>query len=119
VFVDLDAQARDAAMAVLTASDAPLREADDLVAAVTGTALRLIVAARVDLFLAGHQPDADAYLPIPWLPLEAQQHAALAQAKIGITGKDRDLPAAEALLARTAAFCMAAIDRLRSARGTS
>lgn len=119
VFVDLAALTRDAAIAVLNQSNAPVALADDLVAAVTGSGLKMVVAARVQLFVDGHQPEADAFLPIPWLPLEAQQHAALAQARIGITGKDRDLPQAERELALTAAFCMAAIDRLRAARGAS
>lgn len=119
VFVDLDAATRDAAVQSLKDSTAPIASAGDLVAAVTGAALKAIVAARVKLFLDGHTPENDEFLPVNWLPFEVQQHGALAAAQIGLTGKDRDLPAAEASLALAAACAMAAIDRLRAARGAS
>lgn len=120
VFVDLDAMSRDAAIQELAASDtAPIAQADELVASITGTSLKMIVAARVRLFLDGHTPEADEYLPIALLVHEAQQHAGQARAHIGTDDRDRDLVAAEASLATTAAFCMAAIDRLRQARGAS
>jgi hypothetical protein len=119
VFTDLGALARDAAIQTVARSDAPISDADDLVAAVTGAALQAVVAARVRLFVQGHTPSADELLPILWMPFEAQQHAALASAQIGLTAQGRDLAAAEASLALTAATCMAAIDRLRSARGAA
>jgi hypothetical protein len=114
--LELTQRVRDVAIQALGETDARLHQSDELVAAITGSALKAIVAARAGLFTAGHTPDNDEMLPIPWLPFEVQQHAAFASAKIGLTGKDRDLPAAEQLLAVTAAYCMAAIDRLRLAR---
>lgn len=119
VFVNLDEAARDAAIQSLGESAAPIALADDLVAAITGTALKSIVAARVKLFTDGHTQEADLMLPLPLLVYEAQQHAGLARGFIGTDHKHRDLAAAEASLAMTAAFCLAGIDRLRAARGAS
>jgi hypothetical protein len=74
---DLAAAARDAAIQALAASDtAPIASADELVASITGASLKMIVAARIRLFLEGHTPEADEYLPIALLVHEAQQHAA-------------------------------------------
>jgi hypothetical protein len=116
VFTDLDALSRDTAIQTLKDSEAPIAQADALAATLTGPALKAVCAARVDLFLKGHTPENDDMLPLPFLPFEAQQHAALASHRIGLTGRDRDLVAAEQELALTAAFCLAAIDRLRAAR---
>lgn len=119
VFVDLDARSRDVAIEALNASDAPIGQADGLVAAITGASLKMIVEARIGLHMAGHTPENDEMLPLLFLPLEAAQHALLAHGHVGITGKDRDLPLAEQQLAECAAYCMAAIDRIRLARGAS
>lgn len=116
---DLDIAARDVAIQSLTDSDAPISQADALLALVTGPALKTLVAARVQLFLAGHTPENDEMLPLQLLPDEARRQAANAVNAIGLTMQDRDLALAEANLAQAAALCMAAIDRLRVAQGRS
>lgn len=113
VFVDLDLASRDAAIQALKDTDAPIALADELVAAVAGRALKAIVAARVALITAkGHTADADDFLPIGWLPMEARHCLERARALIGTDPLTRDLVAARAAIADAIAFCMAAIDRL-------
>lgn len=110
VFVDVDAASRDAAIQALAATDAPIGSADDLVAAVTGPALKSVVAARVKLFCDGHNPENDDFLPIGWLPMEARQ--CFEQARDLMASNHRDLAEVRAKLAEGAAFAFAAIDRL-------
>jgi hypothetical protein len=110
VFVDLEAAARDAAIQAIATTDARIATADDLVAAVTGPALKAAVTARVKLFADGHTPDNDDFLPIGWLPMEARQR--FEQARDLINDDHRDLALVRAALADGVAFGMAAIDRL-------
>lgn len=112
-FVDLDLASRDAAIQALKDTDAPIALADELVAAVAGQALKAIVAARLALITAkGHTADADDFLPIGWLPMEARHCLDRVRALIGTDPLTRDLGAARAAIADAIAFCMAAIDRL-------
>jgi hypothetical protein len=117
VFTDLGAIARDVAIQALGSTDAPIGQADDLVAIVSGQALALTVQMRVEQVVKhGHTPDSDLMLPIGLLPTEVQNMAGLARAAIGITGSDRNLDAGVKRLARTAALCWAAIDRILAAQ---
>lgn len=109
----LTALAEDAAVQSLKHSDAPIAIADELVAAVTGPTLQAIVAQRVALIAdKGHTADADDFLPIGWLPMEADQALHLARQLMGADPQTRDLVAARAKLVEAVAFGMAAIDRL-------
>lgn len=113
VFVDVGAIARDAAIQTLKETDAPIASADDLVALVTGPALKATVAMRVGQVVRhGYTPDGDLMLPIGLLVTETITHAQRARAAIGTTEADRDLVAARQYLASTAALCWAALDRL-------
>jgi hypothetical protein len=113
----LQALAADAATQALGQTDAPIAFADMLVAAVTGEPLRATVRMRVEQIVRhGHTPDTDEMLPIHQLVADAQEMAGLARSAIGVTGTDRNLDAAEKRLARTAALCWAAIDRIRMGR---
>lgn len=117
VFSDLNALARDAAIQSLNGSAALISQADDLVAIVTGPALAMTVAMRVEQVVKhGHTPDSDLMLPIGLLVTEAQNMAAMARTAIGVTGADRNLDVGVKRLARTAALCWAAIDRILAAQ---
>lgn len=110
VFVDLDAASRDAACQTLATTDALIATADDLVAAVTGPALKAAVAARVKLFIGGHTPENDDFLPIGWLPMEARR--CFETARDLMNDDHRDLALVRAAIAEGLAFGLAAIDRL-------
>jgi hypothetical protein len=112
----LQALAADAATQALNQPDAPVGQADMLVAAVTGEALRGTVRMRVEQIAKhGHTPDSDDMLPITLLAKGAQDMVGLARAAIGVTGRDRNLDAAKKRLLRAAALCWAAFDRLERA----
>jgi hypothetical protein len=99
------------------AGSAPLASAEELRAALTGPAMAMVCRMRIEQIVKhGHTAENDETLPLIWLPKQARDHAQIACANIGVTGKDRNLAAAEKGLARTAALCLAALDRLRLAR---
>jgi hypothetical protein len=111
VFVDLDMASRDTAIQSLKESDARLFQADDMVALVTGPALKAIVAARVDQVAKhGHTPDRDADLPLKHLPHHAR--SMLLDTVDLLEGPHRNLVVARRRLAKAAAMLMAAIDRV-------
>jgi hypothetical protein len=113
----LQALAADVATQALGQTPAPIAQADSLVAAVTGEALRATVRMRVEQITQhGHTPDLDRALPLHTLADEAVAMAKLARAAVGVTGRDRNLNAAKKRLARTAALCWAAFDRLEMAQ---
>lgn len=120
VFRDLDSLSRDAAVQALGTTDAPLALADELVAAVTGAALKAVVAARVGLIVGGgHTAENDDFLPIGWLPMEARQ--CFEAVRGAMMENPRDLHRIRQLMIDGAAFAFAAIDRLDRAmkRGES
>jgi hypothetical protein len=120
VFTDLAARSRDAAIQALGETNAPLGQADELVAAVTGPALKAVVVARVGLITAGgHTAETDDFLPIGWLPMEARQ--CFEAIRGAMMEEPRDLAKVRKLLVDGAAFAFAAIDRLDRAmqRGES
>jgi hypothetical protein len=110
----LQALAVDAATQALGQTPAPLSLQDDLLAAVTGTALCAVVAMRVDQIAKhGHTADGDAMLPPSSLLNTAK--SILTSALALTSGYDRDLVELERgqrCAAKAAAMCMAAHDRI-------
>jgi hypothetical protein len=107
----------EAAQALFSAADVPLARADELLAAIAGPAVRAVLEMRIEQIVKhGHSIENDETLPLLWLPRQAREHAQVACDRIGVTGKDRNLEAVEKSLARTAALCLAALDRIRAAR---
>lgn len=89
----------------------------ELVNAAFGPAVRAAVAMRIVQLEHGHDREADSMLAIDQLPRRAREF--LSAATEQMTGEKRHLPAARRNLARTAAMCFAAIDRLDLATGGS
>lgn len=111
VFVDLDEASRDVAIQALAQSDAPIGDADDLVAIVTGPALKAVVLARVEQVAKhGHTPARDADLPIKHLPHHAR--SMIIDTVDLLEGPHRNLVVARRRLAKAAAMLMAAVDRV-------
>lgn len=119
VYRDLDSLSRDAAIQALAGTDAPLGLADELVAAITGPALKAIIAERVGQISRGHNAENDDFLPIGWLPMEARQ--CFEAVRSAMMEEPRDLHRIRQLMVDGAAFAFAAIDRLDRAmqRGES
>lgn len=119
VYRDLDALSRDAAIQALGETDAPLGQADELVAAVTGPALKAAVQARVRMLAGGHNAENDDLLPIGWLPMEARH--CFERIRAVMIRERVDLDEVRRLLAEGVAYGLAAIDRLDRAtkRGES
>jgi len=90
-----------------------LVQLEQLLAAIQGPAMRMVIEARVDQIVKrGHTRDSDAMLPIGWLSRRAHDMVQAATDNIDGTLERRNLPIAKARLARAAALCLAAIDRL-------
>jgi hypothetical protein len=107
----------EAAQTIFSAAEVPLASADELLAAVTGPAVRCVLEMRIEQMVKhGHTAANDELLPILWLPRQAADHAQIACDRIGVTGKDRNLDSAKRQLAISAALCLAAIDRIRAAQ---
>jgi hypothetical protein len=105
--------AETAAQTLFSAADVPLARAEELLEAIQGTAVRAVLEMRIEQMVKhGHTAAKDDDLPIGWLPREARDYAAIAMHCVGTTAKDRNLPRARRSLAKTAALCLAAIDRL-------
>jgi hypothetical protein len=110
----LQALAADAAVQALGQTPAPLSLQDELLAAVTGSALRAVVAMRVDQIAKhGHTAEDDGMLPPASLLNTAK--SILTSAIALTSGYDRDLSELERgqrCAAKAAAMCMAAHDRI-------
>jgi hypothetical protein len=107
----------EAKQTLFSAADVPLARTDELLAAIAGPSVKCVLEMRIEQIVKhGHSQENDETLPLLWLPKAVLQHAQIACDRIGVTGKDRNLPAAEKSLARTAALCLAALDRIRRAR---
>jgi hypothetical protein len=112
----VDAATTETAQSLFAAADVPLARSEELLAALQGPAMRAVCAMRVEQIVKhGHTAENDEMLPILWLPKQARDHAQIACDRVGVTGKDRNLEAAKLSLARTAALCLAAIDRIDAA----
>lgn len=89
---------------------------DDVANAMRGPALQLAIDMRIEAIVRyGHDAEHDAMQPIDELPRLARKHLTEAAERISGTGQVRQLPAARRSLARAAALCLAAIDRLDAA----
>jgi hypothetical protein len=107
----------DAAKQTLfSAASVPLASAEELLAAVSGPALKAVLEMRIEQIVKyGHTVENDAMLPLLWLPRQAADYARIACDRVGVTGKDRNLNAAIKALVRSAALSLAAIDRIKAA----
>lgn len=109
----VDEAVEEAAQTIFSAADVPLARAGELLAAIQGPAMRAVMEMRIEQIVKhGHTAEGDRMLPISLLPDEARKMAAAACDLIVATGERRNLPVARKRLARAAALCMAAIDRL-------
>jgi hypothetical protein len=86
---------------------------DEIDNAARGPAVRAAVDMRIEQIVKhGHDAEHDSMLPVDELPRLARQRLAAAIEQISGTGEKQNLPVARKNLARTAAMCMAAIDRI-------
>lgn len=98
-------------------ADVPLASADELIAAISGEAVKCVLEMRIEQIVKhGHTPENDAMLPLLWLPRQAVGYGQIACERIGVTGKDRNLDTAVKALSRQAALAIAAIDRILAAK---
>lgn len=94
------------------AMDFPMARVGELLAAIQGPALRAVLDARIEQIVKhGHDAEHDQMQPIGQLPKLARETAAMAMDTLG-GDERRNIPVARRRLARAAAICMAAIDRL-------
>lgn len=108
----------EAAQSLFAAAHVPLARTPELLAAIQGRAVRAVLEARIEQIVKhGHDREHDAMLSIVRLPDLAIEVARIARSRIGVTGTDRNLVAARRGLARAAAICLAAIDRLDMING--
>jgi hypothetical protein len=110
----VDAAAEEVGLhAILAVPEARLEQAEEIMAALQGSAVRAVLEARVEQIAKhGHGREHDAMLPIGALPRRAKEMAQMASEVIDATVEQRNLDVARRRLARTAALCLAAIDRL-------
>jgi hypothetical protein len=112
----VEAAAEEVAQTLFSSADVPLARSDEMLAAIQGPTLKAVLAMRIEQILKhGHTAENDLMLPILWLPKQAKDQALAATEAIGVTGNGRDLALAKRRLARAAALCMAAIDRIDAA----
>ncbi len=86
---------------------------DEIANAIRGPAVQAAIDARIEQIVRyGHDATHDADLSIDYLPRQARER--LLHAHDQLTGSDgkQNLPAARKNIARAAAICLAAIDRL-------
>ncbi|MGZ8286114.1 MAG: hypothetical protein ACXW27_08980 [Allosphingosinicella sp.] len=91
----------------------PATLAAELAHAAAGPALQDVLRFRIDqIVVHGHDAEADSMMAIERLPLQAREFLIAAVEQItGVRG-EQALPVARKNLARTAAMCLAAMDRL-------
>lgn len=103
----------EAGQSLFAAADVPLARTDELLAAVQGPAIRAVLEARIEQIVRhGHDREHDEMLPITRLPQLAREQLSMALDTSLTAGERRDLRVARRRLARSAAMCLAAIDRL-------
>lgn len=89
---------------------------DDVANAIRGPAVQAAIEARIEQIMRyGHDSEHDGMLAIGALPDLARQQLVMSIERIAGTAEIRQLPAARKSLARAAALCLAAIDRLDAA----
>lgn len=91
--------------------DVPLTSLPELRRALQGIAMRDVLTARLTLFQAGHDEEADDMLPIGWLPFMEAMPTFL-RAKAEMSADHRDLEAMRRDLVDGVALMLAGIDRL-------
>jgi hypothetical protein len=86
---------------------------DEIANAIRGPAVQAAIDMRIEQIVRyGHDSEHDDMQPLFHLPRQARERLIAAIEQIEGTGEKRQLPAARKNLARVAAMCMAAIDRL-------
>lgn len=86
---------------------------DEIANAVRGPAVQLAIDMRIEQIVKyGHDAEHDAMQAIDALPRLAAERLIHARDQILATGERRNLPVAKLNLARAAAMCLAAIDRI-------
>lgn len=86
---------------------------DEIANAVRGPAVQLAIDMRIEQIVKyGHDAEHDALQPIDALSRLAAERLIHARDQILATGERRNLPIARLNLARAAAMCFAAIDRI-------
>jgi hypothetical protein len=86
---------------------------DEIANAIRGPAVHAAIDMRLEQIVRfGHEAEHDDMQPLFHLPRQARERLIAAIEQIEATGEKRQLPAARKNLARVAAMCMAAIDRL-------
>lgn len=89
---------------------------DDVANAIRGPAVQAAIEARIEQVVRyGHDSEHDAMQPIGALPELARKELVMTAERISGLGERRQLAAARKSLARAAALCLAAMDRLDSA----
>lgn len=113
----VESAVEEVAQTLFSAADVPLANAEELLTALQGPAMRAVCEMRIEQIVKhGHTAENDSMLPILWLPKQAKDYADIACHAIGVTGTDRDLERAKRSLARAAALCLASIDRIIAAQ---
>jgi hypothetical protein len=96
--------------------EATIDRTDELLQALTGPAVRAVLLIRAEQIAKhGHDREYDSMLPLVHLPKRAKWFASASIEHITGTGQVRDLRMARVRLAKAAALCLAAIDRLDAA----
>lgn len=107
----VDEALNHAAQSLFSAADVPLARAEELLAALTGSAVRAVLEARIEQIVKhGHDAASDAMLPLGMLPREAKDR--LQMGCDCLYGERRNLPVARRRFARAAALLLAAIDQI-------
>lgn len=107
----VDQAVEEAAQNLFAAADLPLARSGELLAALQGPAVRAVLEARIEQIVKhGHDATHDADLPIGWLPRHAREMMQMALDCLHPVKPD--LPVARRRVARAAALCLAAIDRI-------
>jgi len=88
---------------------------DEIANAIRGPAVQMVIDTRIEQILRyGHDAEYDAMQAIDALPRKAREYLIAAIEQVAGVREHRQLPAAVRNLARTAAICLAGIDRLQA-----
>jgi hypothetical protein len=101
----------EAAQTLFSAADVPLARAGELLAAISGPAVKAVLEARIEQIVKhGHSVEADAGLTLKYLPHNAR--SMILDASDLLDGQHRNLVVGRRRLAKAAAMLLAAIDRV-------
>jgi hypothetical protein len=107
----VEAALEETPQTLFSVADVPLARTDELLAAISGDAVRSLLEMRIEQIIKhGHTAENDDTLPLGWLPKEARE--CLMMACDNMWGPNRDLAVARRRFVRAGAFVLAAIDRL-------